>query len=61
VDFEKFAEIFLLIADNTEDKKRELLYEKCLVVFEYLDKTERTYSLDRQKKIEQIKKELINN
>jgi hypothetical protein len=53
--FEKLAEIFLLIADSTEHKKRKILYEKCLVVLEYLEKTETTYSLDRQEKIEQIK------
>jgi hypothetical protein len=61
-DFERLAEIFLLIADNTEDKKREILYEKCLVIFEYLEQVEKTYSLDRQLKIEQIKKNKpINN
>jgi hypothetical protein len=61
-NFEKLAEYFLLIADNTEDNKREMLYEKCLVIFEYLEKAESTYSLDRQWKIEQLKKnKIINN
>jgi hypothetical protein len=57
--FEKLAEIFLLIADNIKDKRKEILYEKCLVIFEYLEKVEKTYSLDRQLKIEQIKRNKI--
>ncbi|MDR2409228.1 MAG: hypothetical protein LBE13_14090 [Bacteroidales bacterium] len=62
--FEKLAEILLLIADNKESKEKELLYEKCLIIFEYLERVENTYSLDRQRKIEQIKEILstsINN
>lgn len=50
----KLAEILLLIADNgqTDNKK---LYEKCLTIYEYLEKAENIYSLDRQWKIERIK------
>jgi hypothetical protein len=58
--FENLAEIFLLIADNTEEKK-EKYYEKCLLIFEYLETIETTYSLDSQWKIEQIKKYKITN
>jgi hypothetical protein len=54
--FEKLAEILLLIADNTEEKNRKVLYEKCLTIFEYLEEYSKIYSLDRQWKIEQIKK-----
>ncbi len=50
----KLVEILLLIADNgqTDNKK---LYEKCLTIYEYLEKAENIYSLDRQWKIERIK------
>ncbi|MCZ2224118.1 MAG: hypothetical protein LC122_10880 [Chitinophagales bacterium] len=50
----KLAEILLLIADNgqTDNKK---LYEKCLTIYEYLEKEENIYTLDRQWKIERIK------
>lgn len=50
----KLAEILLLIADNgqTDNKK---LYKKCLTIYEYLEKAENIYSLDRQWKIERIK------
>jgi len=53
--FEKLVEIFLLIADGKEEITRKILYEKCLIIFEYLEKSENVYSLDRQWKIEQIK------
>jgi hypothetical protein len=53
-NLDKLAEIILLIADNeqTDNKK---LYKKCLMIYEYLEKAENIYSLDRQWKIERIK------
>jgi hypothetical protein len=56
-NLEKLAEIFFLIADNTAVINKNI-YEKCLVIFEYLEKAENVYSLDRQCKIERIKNEV---
>ena len=53
-NLDKLAEILLLIADNGQlDNKK--LYEKCLAIYEYLEKVENIYTLDRQWKIERIK------
>lgn len=50
----KLAEILLFIADNKQNDNKEL-YEKCLTIYEYLEKVENVYSLDRQWKIQQLK------
>lgn len=53
-NLEKLAEILLIIADNRpEDNKN--LYEKCLTIYEHLERAESTYSLGRQWKIQRIK------
>ncbi|MDR1345257.1 MAG: hypothetical protein LBK03_00945 [Bacteroidales bacterium] len=44
---EKLAEILLFIADNKKDKEQKALYEKCLTIFEHLEKVGNTCSLDR--------------
>ena len=54
-NLDKLADILLLIADNKQDKDKKMLYEKCLTIYEYLEKTENVYSLDKQWKIERIK------
>lgn len=54
-NLDKLADVLLLIADNKQDKDKKMLYEKCLTIYEYLEKTENVYSLDRQWKIERIK------
>jgi len=56
--FEKLAEIFLQIADSMEKNERKMLYEKCIVIFEYLDMSSNVFSVERQWKKEQIKKYL---
>lgn len=48
------AEILLLVAESSYDVNRSL-YEKCLIIYEYLEKEENVYSLDRQWKIKRIK------
>ena len=53
--FEKLAEILLLIADSKEGNSKQMLYEKCLTIFEHLEKTENVFTLGRQWKMEQIK------
>jgi len=51
---EKLAEILLLIADKEQDNNKKI-HEKCLTIYEYLEKVENAYSLDRKWKIERIK------
>jgi hypothetical protein len=50
----KLAEMLLLIADSRQENTKKL-YEKCITIYEYLEKVENVYSLDRQWKIERIK------
>lgn len=50
----KFAEILLLIADNRKENPKELR-EKCIAIYEYLEKVDTIYSLDRQWKIERLR------
>ena len=57
-NIEKFADILYTIADETAQDKKEKIYEKCLVMYEYLDKSGDTFSMTRQMKIEKIKKTL---
>lgn len=56
-NLDKLAEILLLIADNRQGDNKKL-YEKCLTIYEYLEKTENTYALDRHWKKNRIKNEL---
>ena len=62
-NFEKLAEIMFLVAEelkvrNTDIGKMKKLYERSLIIFEILDLTSSTYSFDRHRKIEKIKKAL---
>lgn len=55
-NIDKLAEILLLIADDEGLKdKKEALYQRCLTMYQYLEKTDSTFSIDRQFKIERIK------
>ncbi|MDA0783860.1 MAG: hypothetical protein O2814_04860 [Bacteroidetes bacterium] len=56
-NLDKLAEILLLIADNREDDNKKL-FEKCLIIYEYLEKVDSIYSLDRYWKMKRIKNEL---
>lgn len=56
---EILADIFLVIlekASNQEENriKKKMLAEKCILIWEYLEKTEAAYSMDRNLKIERI-------
>lgn len=53
----KLAEILLLIADNRQENTKKL-YEKCITFYEYLEKVENVYSLDRQWKMKRLKQAL---
>jgi hypothetical protein len=62
-NFDKLADIFFLIAEEldqsgTNNKKKKKLYDRSLIIYEYLDKTGSTYSFDRHYKIEKIKNAL---
>jgi hypothetical protein len=53
------ADILMILADNNPGKDSlysKSLYDKCLVIYQYLESADRTFSLDRQYKIEKIKK-----
>jgi hypothetical protein len=56
---DKLADIFLLMADhhidNQEIEKAKTIYEKCLAMYEFLEKTESIYSFERHFKIGRIK------
>ena len=58
-NLDTIADIFLLIADEKQDEEKRILKEKCLAIFEYLEKTENVFLLDRKWKIDRIKKELL--
>lgn len=51
----ELADVLLLIADETEMEYKGNLYQKCLLIYEYLEKNENIYSLERRWKIEKIR------
>jgi hypothetical protein len=62
-NFEMLADIFLIVAEelnhiDTDNEKKKKLYEKALIIYDYLDKTGSTYSVERHNKIEKIKSAL---
>jgi hypothetical protein len=56
-NLDKLADILLLIADNREGDNKKL-FEKCLMIYEYLEKVDNIYSLDRKWKMKRIENEL---
>jgi len=54
---EKLAEILVLIADNNHEDS-QIMYQKCVLIYEYLEKAEDSYTLHRQWILQRIKKEL---
>lgn len=60
-NLENLAGIFFLIAEELNQKgmvneKMKKLYERSLIIYEYLDNNSSIYSFDRHFKIEKIKK-----
>lgn len=53
---EKMAELFFIVGQDLKNEKALLFLEKSLTIYEYLNKTSSTYSLDRIYKIDKIKK-----
>lgn len=56
-NLDKLAEILFMIGDYIaiEDSKRFLYYKRSLVIYEHLNKVQKTYSLDRHLRMEKIK------
>ena len=54
---ETLAEILLNVAEEDKDTviKQTEIYKKCLVLLEYAEKQDTTFSLERRKKIERLK------
>jgi hypothetical protein len=57
---DKLADVLLTLADNvTPDEMAKKLYAKSLLLFEKLESVEPIYSMDRHRKIEKIKKMMM--
>jgi hypothetical protein len=62
-NFEILANLLFHLADEVDDRdniyeKKSLLYQRSLVIYEYLNSTSSTYSFDRHLKVEKIKNTL---
>ena len=57
-NLEKIADVLYFILTNSDTKEKTLLTKKCLEIYEYLDISEKTYSLERQQKIDKLQKEI---
>ncbi len=53
---EKMAELFFILDQDLKNEKALLFLEKSVTIYEYLNKTSSTYSIDRMHKIDKIKK-----
>ena len=53
---EKMAELFFILGQDIKNEKALLFLQKSVTIYEYLNKTSSTYSLDRIHKIDKIKK-----
>ena len=53
---EKMAELFFILGQDLKNEKVLLFLEKSVTIYEYLNKTSSTYSIDRMHKIDKIKK-----
>ncbi|MDR3184097.1 MAG: hypothetical protein LBT49_01630 [Prevotellaceae bacterium] len=61
-DINKLVEILVIIADNmnTNNSKKNALYQLCLKLDEYIIKESSTFSFERHFRMEQIKKYVSN-
>jgi len=57
---ERLAEILQLIAENSQECSNKI-YEKCVTIYEYLEKNENIFSLERHWKIQRIKNVIPKN
>jgi len=61
---DKIADIFFLLAESCDEKdiyreKRKYFYQLSGLIYEHLNKNDKTYSLERQFKLGKIKKVLV--
>lgn len=55
-NFERLADIFYAIGEEEQNKKkRNFLLSKCLFVYDFIEKSEKTYSIERHFKMGRIK------
>lgn len=59
VNLEKLADIFLFVAENTNSNKRDQLFRKSLMIYQYMEGQDNTYSYSRNLKIAKINERLI--
>ncbi|MBN9351053.1 MAG: hypothetical protein J0H55_10240 [Chitinophagaceae bacterium] len=57
-NLDQLANLFLLFADKTTVYDQRKLYEKSLVILDFLENDEKVYSFERRSKIAEIKKRL---
>lgn len=57
-NLDQLANLFLLFADKTTVYDQRKLYEKSLVILDFLENDEKVYSFERRSKITEIKKRL---
>ncbi|MDR2085332.1 MAG: hypothetical protein LBP67_10110 [Bacteroidales bacterium] len=56
-NLDQFTELLLVVAENSDETNvRKSLYEKCLIIYEFLNKNEDVYSWERH-----LKEEDVNN
>jgi hypothetical protein len=56
VALEQLASLLLAFADNQQYGDSKKVYRKCLAIYEYLEKVDKTYSVERHLKMDRIKK-----
>ena len=54
-NLEKLADILLFAAKNVNLNEKNQLYQKCLIIYQYLEESEKIYSFERNHKINIIK------
>ncbi len=57
----RLADILLILAEDTSGTdmhQKKQLYKKCLLLLEYIQKSDSTYSTERHEKIERLKKRI---
>ncbi len=59
-NLEKLADLLLSMAENDSTGIRDRLYRKSLMIYKYLEKSEKTYSMERNANIEKIESKLKN-
>jgi hypothetical protein len=56
-NLERLADIFFIMSESMSPMERNQLNKKCLTMYEYVEATDPTYSINRHFKIEQINNE----